>query len=226
MRAGKKLGCYSLFPVLFTYLLYFHIVIFHLLRFETHSINLQKVIVPSRRSSIAVASSTDKEAQVSPQQTQPSASNTLTKTTIAIHTNNDRPGVCPSPPPPSVYQKRKSDIYAPISFQRRSSSFRYSFSQTNRLLSEACNICLGEYEEGEDICWYVFSFFCDVFLLNSLFGSNADLHRTSCLCCFVYFRRSHNPDCTHAFHKACITEWLTKNDICPCCRQPYIERSD
>lgn len=75
------------------------------------------------------------------------------------------------PSPKTLYQKRKSDIYAPITPRRRSSlTTRYNFAMTHRLLSEACNICLGDYEEGEDICWYEFkSFhynFCRIYCLS------------------------------------------------------------
>jgi len=107
--------------------------------------------------------------------------------TMALPTPSSLFNTCP-PSPKTLYQKRKSDIYAPITPRRRSSlTTRYNFSLTNRLLSEACNICLGDYEEGEDICW------------------------------------SYNKECTHAFHKSCITKWLETHDVCPCCRLPYIE---
>ena len=34
---------------------------------------------------------------------------------------------------------------------------------------------------------------------------------------------SRNKECTHAFHKDCIVDWLLRNQNCPCCRLPYAE---
>jgi len=34
---------------------------------------------------------------------------------------------------------------------------------------------------------------------------------------------SPNGHCTHAFHKACIVEWLMNRNQCPCCRTPYMK---
>lgn len=49
-----------------------------------------------------------------------------------------------------------------------------------------CDICLREYNVGEEVSW------------------------------------SPNEECTHAFHKACITDWLMTHSSCPCCRRNYL----
>ena len=36
--------------------------------------------------------------------------------------------------------------------------------------------------------------------------------------------QSCNPRCQHEFHHECISEWLVKNDLCPCCRQIFLEQ--
>ena len=33
---------------------------------------------------------------------------------------------------------------------------------------------------------------------------------------------SHNPSCTHCFHKVCILQWLKDHEECPCCRKNYL----
>jgi Ring finger domain len=35
---------------------------------------------------------------------------------------------------------------------------------------------------------------------------------------------SHNPECSHIFHKECILEWVRKRQTCPCCRRNYLRR--
>lgn len=37
---------------------------------------------------------------------------------------------------------------------------------------------------------------------------------------------SKNDCCRHAFHQACITEWLLKHEECPCCRSKLLVRGD
>mmetsp|Transcript_18404 Transcript_18404/g.42635 ORF Transcript_18404/g.42635 Transcript_18404/m.42635 type:complete len:138 (+) Transcript_18404:601-1014(+) len=37
---------------------------------------------------------------------------------------------------------------------------------------------------------------------------------------------SSNPECQHAFHEDCVTDWLVKmqgDHPCPCCRQTFVE---
>jgi len=34
---------------------------------------------------------------------------------------------------------------------------------------------------------------------------------------------SPNHECTHVYHKECMTEWLMAHDECPCCRKDYLE---
>merc|ERR1712137_1490485 len=40
---------------------------------------------------------------------------------------------------------------------------------------------------------------------------------------------SSNPDCSHAFHEECVTDWLIKmqeGSPCPCCRQCFVDVGD
>jgi hypothetical protein len=54
----------------------------------------------------------------------------------------------------------------------------------------------------------------------------------SCTICLVEYEEgdkisfSHNPKCTHHFHKDCAMEWLKDHDECPCCRSNYLAFSD
>lgn len=51
---------------------------------------------------------------------------------------------------------------------------------------------------------------------------------TSCDICLAEYEVdeevswSPNEDCTHAFHKECITDWLMTHSTCPCCRRNYL----
>mmetsp|Transcript_16942 Transcript_16942/g.24115 ORF Transcript_16942/g.24115 Transcript_16942/m.24115 type:complete len:241 (-) Transcript_16942:186-908(-) len=147
-----------------------------------NSLMHKKVIAATRRSSIAKPrpllndeSLTDTATSTSPRRVADLAVPSLFCTTTP-------------PLPKGIFDRRKSDIYAPITPRRRGSvTTNYDLSITNRLLSEACNICLGDYEEGEDICW------------------------------------SRNKECIHAFHKRCISKWLETHEVCPCCRNDYVE---
>ena len=40
--------------------------------------------------------------------------------------------------------------------------------------------------------------------------------------------RSANTSCQHVFHQRCLVEWLSfrSDPLCPCCRQPFLERRD
>ena len=60
-------------------------------------------------------------------------------------------------------------------------------------------------------------------------SDNADtIDSDCCTICLEVFERgkeicsSYNENCTHAFHRECISEWLLKNDRCPCCRQDFL----
>lgn len=33
---------------------------------------------------------------------------------------------------------------------------------------------------------------------------------------------SQNEECTHTFHRPCITAWLLEHEECPCCRRSYL----
>ena len=64
-------------------------------------------------------------------------------------------------------------------------------------------------------------------------GTAAPITTTiSCTICLVDYDDgdqvcfSHNPKCTHHFHKECIIEWLRDHDECPCCRCNYLAFSD
>ena len=32
--------------------------------------------------------------------------------------------------------------------------------------------------------------------------------------------------CAHAFHAACVDEWLRANDSCPMCKRPVVEEEE
>mmetsp|Transcript_13586 Transcript_13586/g.20627 ORF Transcript_13586/g.20627 Transcript_13586/m.20627 type:complete len:313 (+) Transcript_13586:110-1048(+) len=55
---------------------------------------------------------------------------------------------------------------------------------------------------------------------------------TECSICFQEFEDgnlvafSHNPHCTHFFHKECIVDWLARDDRCPTCRRDYLKNDD
>ena len=60
-----------------------------------------------------------------------------------------------------------------------------------------------------------------------------DRNHPSCAVCLVDYQEgdcvsfSHNPKCSHHFHKACILEWLKDDhDECPCCRNNYLTFGD
>eukprot|EP00567_Pseudictyota_dubia_P018095 CAMPEP_0197436886 /NCGR_PEP_ID=MMETSP1175-20131217/4238_1 /TAXON_ID=1003142 /ORGANISM="Triceratium dubium, Strain CCMP147" /LENGTH=264 /DNA_ID=CAMNT_0042966277 /DNA_START=260 /DNA_END=1054 /DNA_ORIENTATION=+ len=53
----------------------------------------------------------------------------------------------------------------------------------------------------------------------------------TCPICMVEYEEgdticwSPNPECTHAFHWECISQWLLKHDECPQCRNNYLNKS-
>ena len=55
-----------------------------------------------------------------------------------------------------------------------------------------------------------------------------DCFRPQCAICLAEFKPgdavswSHNTQCQHQFHRACIAEWLIKHRECPCCRRHYL----
>ena len=77
--------------------------------------------------------------------------------------------------------RRKSNIFA----RTLSMSFRSIYSHSNDFPT-SCDICLMDYEVGEEVCW------------------------------------SPNEECTHAFHKDCMLDWLLRNPKCPVCRRDYV----
>ena len=68
-------------------------------------------------------------------------------------------------------------------------------------------------------------------------GNHTKQHRMisenidECIICFNSFNygdllsSSSNKSCVYSFHKACIIEWLMKNDTCPVCRCDYLSTS-
>ena len=52
--------------------------------------------------------------------------------------------------------------------------------------------------------------------------------QSSCAICIMEYQDkdeicwSHNEQCTHVFHRECITTWLLRHDECPCCRHNFL----
>lgn len=66
--------------------------------------------------------------------------------------------------------------------------------------------------------------------ISSIGSKRKELYTTlSCSICLDNYKAgdkiywSPNEKCTHSFHAKCMTDWLLKNDLCPICRNNYLD---
>lgn len=63
-------------------------------------------------------------------------------------------------------------------------------------------------------------------------GDGEDDPATTCAICLSEYEDgdeiswSHNPNCSHFFHRSCIAEWLLSHEECPCCRFDFLRFDD